>query len=312
MNAGDQISKELRSALTYILVIGLLFWTPLVYLLSDVPTPLHLFQSLGDAGLALMFFTGAMIASATAVGGGIVFNPTLQLIFGVGGYSALTLAILVQCAGMTSGTYGWFSKGTYTRVDRRHLTAMVAMVIATTILSSLLFLTIRPLAPERLLVVMKILSTCVSFYVSWLVIQEIRKPPEVVRTQKPLRVDRRIWGWLALGTLLNVTTAVGAGQLLFAHLIKYYKAEPKVAVATGTLIQAVSVLTQAVFIAVSMRDDVLIKMVCIGLFFCMVGGRMAPLIITRPLIEPWTKHILAVTAFLMGLTSGSMLLLSFL
>ena len=59
----------------------------------------------------LMFVSGAVIANATAVGGGIVFNPMLQLIFGASGYSALVLSITAQCAGMTSGTYGWYKKG---------------------------------------------------------------------------------------------------------------------------------------------------------------------------------------------------------
>lgn len=61
--------------------------------------------------------------------------------------------------------------------------------------------------------------------------------------REPLRVDRRIYPWLVFGSLLNVYTAVGVGELSFAHIMKYYKAPAQRAVAIGVVMQAVSVLT---------------------------------------------------------------------
>lgn len=50
-----------------------------------------------------------------------------------------------------------------------------------------------------------------------------------------------------------------------------------------------------------------LDLACIGLFFTMAGGRMAPLIITRRWIQPYIRHVLAFTALAMGLTSVFML-----
>ncbi|MDJ0841161.1 MAG: hypothetical protein QNK37_31910 [Acidobacteriota bacterium] len=338
--AADRL--ELKRVFTYILIAGLVFWWPLVYFVTGLPTPFALFTQLSDFGAALMFVTGANIASATAVGGGIVFNPTLQLVFGVSGYSALILAVLVQCAGMTSGCYGWYRKGEFAGIYRPHLAVAAAVTFFATAVWSVVFLLVMPLLPQTLPIIMKLASTLVSFYVArlvWLDIKErevhiekleraaeegnteaaMREALELARADHgpkvaadPVKMDRRIWGWLILGSLLNVYTAVGAGQLLFAHLIKYFKTPPKTAVAMGAMVQAISVLTQSVFILVFMREFILVHLVCIGLFFCMVGGRTAPYVLTRPLIEPWVKHVLALTALAMGLTSGGMLLVSFL
>jgi len=49
-----------------------------------------------------------------------------------------------------------------------------------------------------------------------------------------------------------------------------------------------------------------LKLACIGLFFCMVGGRLAPYVLTRPLIEPHGRSVLAFTALAMGLSAALM------
>jgi len=301
------VPAELYSAWLYIAVLGILVWWPFVALVAGHTTPLGLFHGLREVGAAAMFTTGAVIANATSVGGGIIFNPTLQLVFGVGGISALTLSILVQCAGMASGTYGWYRWGAFQHVHQPHLTAMALVTAAATAVWTIAFLLIRPIIPEVLPLVMKTASMLISFYVGYLVLREAREPVGLAQIEEPLVIDRRIWLWIVLGTGLNVTTAVGAGELVFAHLIKYYRASPKIAVAVGTMAQAVSVITQGIFLVIFMRQYILIPMVCIGVFFCMVGGRLAPIIMTRPAVEPYAKYILAFTAIGMGLTSGWML-----
>lgn len=331
---------ELKQAFFYIATIGVLLWLPFCYFVLEID-PLDLLNKAQSWAAAVMFFCGAVIANSTAVGGGIIFNPTLQLAFGVSGFSALTLSIIVQCTGMTSGTYGWFKKGQYQHVPKKHIRTIIATVALATLAFSALFIWSIRLFPSWLPTTMKIASMLISFYVFKLVwseissreshIQKLEQSAEdgdvanLIREAQilnqtdhpqednaPMHMDRRILPWLVLGSLLNVYTAVGAGELLFSHLIKYYKVPAKTAVALGTLAQMVSVLIQCVFLVIFMGEFIIIPLVSIGLLFCLMGGRMAPFILTRPFIEPFVKHILAFTALGMGLTSGAMILAKFL
>ena len=204
---------ELVPACIYIL-IACLIWAPLVFVITGL-NPFRLFNSIEALLATLMFVGGAMIASATAVGGGIVFNPMLGLIFGISGFSALTLAVIVQCTGMTSGAYGWYRQGEFARVDRSQLVAMALCACGSSVFFSLLFLlAITRLPSGPLLSAMKAASALVSFYVAKLLWDEIkvrRGDPPGVEQARPLTVDWRIYPWITVGALLNVTTAVGMG-----------------------------------------------------------------------------------------------------
>lgn len=311
----------------YIILFAVFLWTPFVYIFTDT-TPFELFSDLQAYIAFVMYFCGAVIANATAIGGGIVFNPMLQLIFGISGFSALTLAIVVQCTGMASGTYGWYKKGEFKKIYSRHLLYMCICAIVSTAVCFMLFLLLVKLIPDQLLPAMKIASAMVSFYVFFMLWKEIKKhktkmvpdgvpgedgvhttirKPHDDETEEVLHVDWRIYPAVAFGALLNVNTAVGMGELTFSHLIKFYNSPAKRAVAAGALMQALSVITQTILILIFMREYILIPMACIGLLVTMMGGRWAPFIMTRKFIEPWVKHALAFTAFGMGLTSVIML-----
>ncbi len=321
----DRHLARLVPACIYVL-IACLIWAPLVFLITDL-NPFRLFNSIEALLATLMFFGGAIIASATAVGGGIVFNPMLQLIFGISGFSALALAIIVQCAGMTSGAYGWYRQGEFARVDKLQLMAMALCACASSMFFSLLFVrAIEHVLSGSLFSVMRVASAFVSFYIANLLWNEIKvrrvHPPggepagedskaREAEQPRPLAVDWRIYPWIAVGALLNVTTAVGIGGLSFSHIMKYYAAPAKQAIAVGVLIQAVAVISQTVIIFLFMLDYVLVPMVCLGVLIALIGGRLAPSIMTRSFVEPYVKHALALTALGMGMTSLIMLLLSY-
>jgi uncharacterized membrane protein YfcA len=323
-----------------LITLGILLWFPFCFYILEIQ-PLELLQQAQSWAAAVMFFCGAVIANSTAVGGGIIFNPTLQIAFGVSGFSALTLSIIVQCTGMTSGTYGWFKKDQYRSVPKEHIRTIITVVALSSLAFSALFIWSIRLFPDWLPATMKIASMLISFYVFRLVwneisnreshIQKLEQSAEngdvanLIREahilnqtdhpqdeETPMHMDRRIIPWLVLGSLLNIYTAVGAGELLFSHLIKYYKVPAKTAVALGTLAQMIAVLIQCVFLIIFMQEFIIIPLVSIGLLFCLIGGRMAPYILTRPFIEPFVKHILAFTALGMGITSGAMILANFL
>lgn len=258
---------ELVPACMYIL-IACLIWAPLVFVITGL-NPFRLFNSIEALLATLMFVGGALIASATAVGGGIVFNPMLGLIFGISGFSALTLAVIVQCTGMTSGAYGWYRQGGFARVDRSQLVAMALYACGSSVFFSLLFLlAITRLPSGPLLSAMKAASALVSFYVAKLLWDEIkvrRGDPPGVEQSRPLTVDWRIYPWITVGALLNVTTAVGIGGLSCSHIMKYYPASAKQAIAVGVMMQAVSVLSQTLVIFLFMRDYLLVPM-CVWVY----------------------------------------------
>jgi len=308
---GKTAFQEFLGAARYIILVGVLLWTPLTYLLLEAD-PWSLLQGSREIAAALMFFAGAVIANSTAVGGGIVFNPMLQFVFGVGGLPALVLAITVQCAGMSSGTYGWLVRGELAKVNGRHMAVMVLCVTVSTAVFAASLLVLVQRFPETMLGIMKLASAMVSFYVFTVLWSEARKEARqetmAPGERGPLRVDWRIGPWLVLGALLNVYTAVGVGELCFSHIIKYYKAPAQRAVAVGVAMQAASVLTQTAFNVAFLTHVIELDMACIGLFFTMAGGRMAPFIITRRWVQPYIRHILALTALAMGMTSAFMLI----
>jgi hypothetical protein len=231
---------------------------------------------------------------------------------------------MVQCAGMTSGTYGWYRQGEFARVDKRQLLAMALCACASSVFFSLLFvLAIERVPSASVLPSMKIASALVSFYVAKLLWNEIRarRAPQpgaesVAKDQKAwdgeqaraLTADWRIYPWISVGALLNVTTAVGIGGFSFSHIMKYCRAPAKQAVAVGVMMQAVSVISQTVIILLFMLDYVLVPMVCLGMLMALIGGRLAPPIMSLSFIAPYVKHALALTA--LGMTSLIMLLLS--
>ena len=337
-NPGNPIKDELIPAIKYIVLVALLLWLPLCLWVLGDESPLVLFDSIKSLILACMFVSGAVIANATAVGGGMIFNPTLQLAFGVGGFAALTLSVLVQCAGMTSGSYGWYKKGEFANIDKTDFWRMIGVCIVSVAIFSLVFLWAIRIWPETMLPIMKAASAIISFYVFWIVWANIRekKAHQKALAQKqaahddqgvkeeqhalqeidehlhlkehlPVRIDRRMYPWIVLGAVMNVSTSIGMGELVFSHLMKYYKAPPKTAIAFGTLTQCLAVIIQAIFILALWPDHIIPKKVLLGVLFCMAGGRLAPFILTRPYIEPHVKHILAFTALAMSITSGVLL-----
>ena len=304
---GRTRQTDLGSVFVFIGLVAILLWTPLVFVLTGGGVPWQLFHAASDVAVAVMFVIGAVIANVTAVGGGMVFNPTLQLAFGVSGLSALALAVLVQSAGMVAGSYGWFKKGEFGRIERKALVALLVVTIVSAAVFQIIFLWVAGLWPTESVLVMRIASALISFYVFGVMWKKIRAhdgaQAAASGAARKLSIDGRIFPWLVAGSALNVTTSLGIGELVTSHLIKFYDAPPKTAVAVGVLLQAVCVWVQAIFIVAFFRQYILLDLVLIGVMFCVVGGRLAPLVLNLPSVEPYARHLLAFAALAMGLTS---------
>jgi hypothetical protein len=300
-------SADFGSTARWLLAVSALVWFPIAWwALPDTP-PHLLFASLENLAAAVMFTAGAIIANATAVGGGMVFNPTLQLAFGVGGFSALFLSVLVQCFGMSSGCYGWYRRGQFARVERRSLATMVGFTAAATLLAQLAFVALLEGQASSLLGLMRAASAAISLYVARVMWTSRAHPASRGREDgatTSLRADYRLYPWLALGSALNVATAVGTGELAVSHLVKYYRVPHRTAVAIGTSLQATSVLVQGAFVLALFASELDVELLLVGLLFCLIGGRVAPFVLSHPRVEPWVRHILAGAALCMGLASA--------
>lgn len=61
--------------------------------------------------LILIGVAGAVIGNLTAIGGGLVFVPTMMFAYSANPVAALKLTFVTQAVGMTSGASGWLSRG---------------------------------------------------------------------------------------------------------------------------------------------------------------------------------------------------------
>jgi uncharacterized membrane protein YfcA len=86
--------------------------------------------------LILVGVAGATIGNLTAIGGGLVFVPTMIFVYSANPVAALKLAFVTQAVGMTSGASGWLSRG---EVPLRLLRWTVPPLIAGALISSFVY-----------------------------------------------------------------------------------------------------------------------------------------------------------------------------
>jgi len=86
--------------------------------------------------LVLVGVAGATIGNLTAIGGGLLFVPTMIFAYSANPLAALKLAFVTQAVGMTSGASGWLNRG---EVPLRLLKWTVPPLIAGSLISSFLY-----------------------------------------------------------------------------------------------------------------------------------------------------------------------------
>lgn len=92
----------LRSEAIYFIVV-ICLW--LVALGSFFSSPVELF--LNSWPIILIAFISAIVANATAVGGGFIFLPLFTFFYDLSAIQSLKLALSTQAFGMTSGAISW-------------------------------------------------------------------------------------------------------------------------------------------------------------------------------------------------------------
>ncbi len=173
---------------------------------------------------------GAILGNISAVGGGIVFIPTMIFLFHFPPVAALKIALATQSLGMTSGAIGWLQKKV---VPLRALRiALPGLLLGSSISSFVIH-------PSALL--LKALFGPVSILLGCLTLVLARRArPEAMRTDIP--EDAR-WPLLLaamLGGAITGWIAIGEGELVAALLLLVYRVDPRMAIGFGVVLLSIN------------------------------------------------------------------------
>jgi uncharacterized membrane protein YfcA len=170
--------------------------------------------------LALVGFAVAVVANATAIGGGIFFIPILVFGYGLPAVEALELSIAGQAFGMTSGALGWLRRGL---VPRAALGGALIPVLAGATVSALLVHASPALV--------KGMFGPVSVLLGALTLRLLDPPVERDEVPASARAPLRLVG--GVGGLVSGWVAIGAGELPAAYLMLRHHLRPERAIALG-------------------------------------------------------------------------------
>ena len=208
------------------------YWTPalgvfalawLVAWLALAPAPLALAREHG--ALVAVGFAVAVVANATAVGGGLLFIPIMVFGYGVAPLEALKLSIAAQAFGMTSGALGWLRRGA---VPRAALAATLPLALAGATVSALLV----HASPDLVKAVFGPVS--IALGASTLALAGARADGAVI----PATAHPALRAAAAVGGLASGWVAIGAGELPAAYLMLRRRLRADVAIGLGVVLLA--------------------------------------------------------------------------
>jgi uncharacterized membrane protein YfcA len=226
--------------------------------------------------LVLVGFAVAIVANATAIGGGILFIPILVFGYGLSPTVAVQLSIAGQAFGMTSGAIGWLRRGV---VPTAALRAAVPAVLAGATLSSLVF---HP-SPELVKSVFGPVSIALGALALWLqgpLAERDAPPPSALL---PLRfvafAGGCVSGWVA----------IGAGELVAAFLMLAHHVRADRSIGLGVvLLSAASLWLCAIH--VFLLDGIPWDMAAFLVLGTVYGARLGPWL--AQYLAPWRLKLL--------------------
>jgi uncharacterized membrane protein YfcA len=186
--------------------------------------------------LVLVGFAVAIVANATAIGGGILFIPILVFGYGLAPALAVKLSIAGQAFGMSSGAIAWLRRGV---VPRSALRAAVPPVLLGATVSSLLF------QPSPALV--KSIFGPVSIALGALALSLLDPPAE--RDEPPAAALLPLRVVAFAGGCVSGWVAIGAGELAAAFLMLVHHVRADRSIGLGVvLLSAASIWLCAIHV----------------------------------------------------------------
>lgn len=173
--------------------------------------------------LAIVGFAVAVVANATAIGGGLFFIPILVFGYGLPPLVALKLSIAGQAFGLTSGALGWLRRGVVPRDELR--TCIVPVLLGASVSSLLVH-------PSPLLVkgLFGPVSIGIGALTLWL------QAPSAARQRPPAAGRWPLRAVAATGGLVSGWVAIGSGELVAAFLMLAHALRPDRAIGLGVVL----------------------------------------------------------------------------
>ncbi len=175
-------------------------------------------------------FVAAVVANATAVGGGFLFFPLFTFGFGLGPEQAIKLSLSTQAFGMTSGALGW---------SRQFIDAGSLLVAALAGSVGVLWGSSAWVLAAELI---KPFFGWLSLLIFVVILAEIKLGGSAQRARAQLGLDLPVLGLAVvslLGGLVTAWAAIGIGEFVALYLLLVYRGRFTVAVATGVAVLAV-------------------------------------------------------------------------
>jgi uncharacterized membrane protein YfcA len=200
--------------LVWLVIYMLFFASPGALLLHNWP-------------LILVGVAGAAVGNLTAIGGGLLFVPTMIFVYSANPLAALKLAFVTQAVGMTSGATGWMSRG---EVPLRLLKWTVPPLIAGALISSFLY------RPNPMLV--KGLFGPVTIIAGLLTLYTLDRRGGVADLPPKANV------WLALvafiGGIVTGWVAIGEGEIVAAFCMLAFNLNANRALGLGVVLLSIN------------------------------------------------------------------------
>ena len=180
----------------------------------------------------IIAFFAALIANATAIGGGIIFVPVFIYGFGLPAIAALKLSLATQSFGMSSGAFGW---------GRRFIDKTGFIVGGCASLAGIFLGTYIWNVPPELV---KPIFGYLSIFIILALIAEALCGHHKNTGSKVAYggIDRKLTGLVLTGItggFITAWIAIGVGELIALYLLFVYRVKIETAVATGVAILAV-------------------------------------------------------------------------
>jgi len=245
--------------------LGLFALAWLAVWLALFPAPLLLPRAHG--ALVPIGFAVAVVANATAVGGGILFIPIMVFGYDLPPLEALQLSIAAQAFGMTSGALGWLRRGA---VPRGALAAALPMALAGATVSALLV----HASPSLVKAVFGPIS--IALGASTLALAGARAE----RTAVPPAAHAALRAAAALGGLASGWVAIGAGELPAAYLMLRQRLRPDVAIGLGVVLLAATSVWLLLLHVVAL-DGIPSERALFLVLGCVFGARVGPWLADR-------------------------------
>ena len=174
-------------------------------------------------------FVAAVIANATAIGGGFLFIPLFIFGYGISPVAALKLSIATQAFGMTSGAVGWSKKF----IDGQALLIGGGASLFGMAAGSYVWV----IPSEIIKPVFGLLS--IAIFVA--IMLEIRYGGASTRQGIDGPLDGRIVGLILLsfvGGLVTAWVAIGVGEIVALYLLFVYRVRIDTSIGTGVAVLA--------------------------------------------------------------------------